>query len=404
VKTAEPASNSADQWQKTHYANLVRYKSSGIYFARIRVKGKLIRKSLKTDSLTVAKLRLADLEKVERQRAESSSNVTRGKLTFGDAVKIYAQRVSGDVSMKPRTKEYYEERTAALLKSWPDLAKTDIARLTKTECLNWAADFGKKYSSSVFNNTVKILRDVIKIGIESGARYDNPALSIKRASLKQKKLQLPEFSKFPEFVSTIAQSGGRFSRHCADLVEFLSYGGFRISESGHVQWQDCDFESEKIMVFGDPENRTKNGEFRVVPMIPNMAKLLGRLKQERPDATPTDINEVLEAMFREIMAGQRLPVRQIRIAMYNLEKLDTHPTLWGRTHEERWGAVDDVAQKLNEQLGKTVLMTGAQLALRHIDESQKQPKAKCPFTPQREMITKLWGASGPAKAEQRMLF
>jgi len=43
------------------------------------------------------------------------------------------------------------------------------------------------------------------------------------------------------------------------------------------------------------------------------------------------INEVMEQMFRGIMAGQRLPVRQIRIAMYNLERLDTHPKLWGRT-------------------------------------------------------------------------
>jgi hypothetical protein len=62
----------------------------------------------------------------------------------------------------------------------------------------------------------------------------------------------------------------------------------------------------------------------------------------------------------------------------------------GRTHEERWGAVDDLTHRLNEQLGKIALMTGAQFPLRHIDESQKQPKAKCPFTPQREMITKLW--------------
>jgi FPC/CPF motif-containing protein YcgG len=66
--------------------------------------------------------------------------------------------------------------------------------------------------------------------------------------------------------------------------------------------------------------------------------------------------------------------------------------------------VDDVAYKLNEQLGKTALMTGAQYALRHSDESQKQPKAKCPFTPQREMITKLWGADGPAKQIQQTLF
>jgi integrase len=288
VNDAEPKSNSADLWQKTHYANLVRYIPSKVYFARIRVKGKLIRKSLKTDALTVAKLRLADLEKMERQRAESNADVTHGKISFGDAVKIYRQRISGDVSMKPRTKEYYEERSAALLKSWPELEKTDIARITKTDCLNWAADFGKKYSPSVFNNTVKILRDVIKIGIESGARYDNPALHIKRASLRQKKLQLPEFSKFQEFVSTIEKSGGRFSKHCADLVRFLAYGGFRVSEAARVQWQDCDFKESSITVAGDPETKTKNGEIRTVPIIQNMTELLDRLKLQRPDAKPGD--------------------------------------------------------------------------------------------------------------------
>ena len=47
---------------------------------------------------------------------------------------------------------------------------------------------------------------------------------------------------------------------------------------------------------------------------------------------------------------------------FQSSKLDTHPTLWGQTHEERWGAVDDATHKLNEQLGKTVLMTGAQFA------------------------------------------
>lgn len=93
-----------------------------------------------------------------------------------------------------------------------------------------------------------------------------------------------------------------------------------------------------------------------------------------------------------------LPVRQIRIAMFNLEKLDTHPTLWGRTHEERWGALDDATHELNQKLGNTALMTGAQLALRHIDELQKPPKAKCPFTPQREMITKLWGENARGAA------
>jgi len=145
-------------------------------------------------------------------------------------------------------------------------------------------------------------------------------------------------------------------------------------------------------------------EFSVAVRFTNFTEVGTSHRFKHPQFLNSVINEVMEQMFRGIMAGQRLPVRQIRIAMFNLEKLDTHPTLWGRTHEERWGAVDDVAQKLNEQLGKIALMTGAQFALQHIDESQKQPKAKCPFTPQREMITKLWGTTGPSNPAQGSLF
>lgn len=67
VSCKKTASKAAALWQKTQFSNLIRYKPSGTYFARVRVKGKLIRKTLKTDTLSVAKLRLGDLEKFERQ-------------------------------------------------------------------------------------------------------------------------------------------------------------------------------------------------------------------------------------------------------------------------------------------------------------------------------------------------
>ncbi len=76
--------------------------------------------------------------------------------------------------------------------------------------------------------------------MKSGARYDNPASCIKRASVKPKELKLPEFDKFNDFIATMEGSGGRFSRACADLVRFLAYRGFRRSEAANVQWQDCD--------------------------------------------------------------------------------------------------------------------------------------------------------------------
>ncbi len=48
------------------------------------------------------------------------------------------------------------------------------------------------------------------------------------------------------------------------------------------------------------------------------------------------INATLEGIFRDIMGGRLRSVRQIRLAMRNLARLDTQPTLWGRTHAERW--------------------------------------------------------------------
>jgi len=76
MNSSETANNA--EWLKTPSANLVRYKSSGMYFARFRVRGKLIRRSLKTSKISVAKLRLADLEKQERQRAEQQTAVAEG--------------------------------------------------------------------------------------------------------------------------------------------------------------------------------------------------------------------------------------------------------------------------------------------------------------------------------------
>ena len=94
------------------------------------------------------------------------------------------------------------------------------------------------------------------------------------------------------------------------------------------------------------------------------------------------INAKLDEMFQEVRSRAFRPVRQIRIAFWNLAPLDTQPTLWGKTDAERWGALDEAAHQVNSQFSrpdKPALMTGAQLALRQIDDAHKNPKSKCPF-------------------------
>jgi len=124
---------------------------------------------------------------------------------------------------------------------------------------------------------------------------------------------------------------------------------------------------------------------------------------QHPQFRNSTINAAVEGMFRELMSSAFQPVRQIRIALWNLSRLDTHPTLWGKTEAERWGALDEAASKLNQQFSrpdKPVLMTGSQLALRQLDDAHKNPKAKCPFVPQREMIKKLWGTDADPLAHK----
>jgi DNA polymerase IV len=115
------------------------------------------------------------------------------------------------------------------------------------------------------------------------------------------------------------------------------------------------------------------------------------------------INAQVEAIFRGVLPRHGKPVRQIRLAFWNLSRLDPQPTLWGVTDAERWRALDDAARELNRRFArpeKPALMTGAELALRRLDAAHRNPKAKCPFVPAREMAQKLWGTDADPLAHK----
>jgi integrase len=103
------------------------------------------------------------------------------------------------------------------------------------------------------------------------------------------------------------RAGGRFSRDCADLVRFLSFGGFRLGEAKNITWKDCDFAREGIVVRGDPEEATKNGEVRRVPMIGEMRQLLERLRGDQsgePVANSVMRVEGLDSARRQVRVAR----------------------------------------------------------------------------------------------------
>jgi DNA polymerase-4 len=144
-------------------------------------------------------------------------------------------------------------------------------------------------------------------------------------------------------------------------------------------------------------------EFSLTIRFNDFSETGGTYRFQNPQFQNSIINAVMEKMFREIMGGAFKSVRQIRIGLWNLSQLDTQPTLWGTTDAERWGALDEAAHKLNTQFSRPenpALLTGAQLALRQLDDAHKNTKAKCPFVPQREMVKKLWGTDADPLAHK----
>jgi hypothetical protein len=83
--------------------HLLQYLNSGTYFARIKIKGKLIRESLETKVWSVAQLKLVDFLKQKQSGINEDQDV---RISFGEAAELFTKRVLHDPKMKPRSKGY----------------------------------------------------------------------------------------------------------------------------------------------------------------------------------------------------------------------------------------------------------------------------------------------------------
>src|ERR1022692_1721939 len=110
---------SASLWTKAPVANLVRYEPSGIYFARAKVRGKLVRKTLDTNILSVAKLRLADVLDAEHRAVAPSQTKIIGKMTFADALGIFRERQNTPLILRKTRKITTSEPPLIFLKPGP---------------------------------------------------------------------------------------------------------------------------------------------------------------------------------------------------------------------------------------------------------------------------------------------
>jgi integrase len=269
-------------WERTRLQNLIRHKS-GRYYARAFAGGKEVWKSLKTSHFSVAEAKLAEFLKEHRKRRSNANGEVSAKMTFGEAAAVHLRNLDDNLSIKPRTRDYWREVLSALVKSWAGLNETEVRNISQADCKKWASAYGKAASPTRYNNSVAVLRHVLNVAVEAGVVYSSAASSVKRVPVRAKEIALPTIDKFNALIAEMRGGHSRDSINCADLAAGLAFTGCRIGEAREIAWRDVDFEAGEIVVRGDAKTGTKNWELRRVPLIPDARSLFQRMLSERPE-------------------------------------------------------------------------------------------------------------------------
>jgi integrase len=268
-------------WERTRLQNLIRHKS-GRYYARAFAGGKEVWKSLKTSHFSVAEAKLAEFLKEHRKRRSNANGEVSAKMTFGEAAAVHLRNLDDNLSIKPRTRDYWREVLAALVKSWPGLNETEVRKISQTDCKTWASAYAKTASATRYNNSVAVLRHVLNVAVEAGVIYSNAAAVVKRVPVRAKEIALPSIDKFNALIAEMRAGHSRDSINCADFAAGLAFTGCRLGEAREIAWRDVDFGAGEIVVRGDAKTGTKNWELRRVPLIPDVRALFQRMRDERP--------------------------------------------------------------------------------------------------------------------------
>lgn len=260
-------------WKKTVFPNLYKREPSGTYYIRTSVNGKVVSKSLCTEDLQIARERcLRELMKLTTAREKGKA--ANRDMTVSDAVWLAVQEWLDDPTLREATKVSRKTQGNAAIKSWQGADKTPIRKVKQADVQQWHRAILKDYSKGYVNAMVVVIRRAFEKSMELGVIVENPAADLGFMKLESRIPELPTKDQFKEMVEMLRWQESESVRRMGEAIEFLAYGGFRWHEATLITWGDINFEAGLVHV----HRETKNGKGRYVPILPQMAALLKRLK------------------------------------------------------------------------------------------------------------------------------
>ncbi len=322
-------------WTPTSVQFLYKHLN-GRYYVRTFAGGKEKWTSLKTKLLAVARNRMKEhVEAAERQRTTGNVSKAVGRLTFGEAMSRYREQLAGS-EVRPNTKAYREAGVKLVLRTWPDVERINVRRITSKTVEDWLRRFkaeavpyvprgaksASRNSTGASVTTIKCaldaVRQVLDVAVASGHLYANPARNFVvtetarrmfktgRCELAERgQIRLPSREEFLRLVEKVRTAGVADCRAAAEFIQFIAFCGARKSEAINVLWSDIDFGRGTIHL-----RITKNGEDRYVPMTDEMRALLEGMQKERQEGR-AHVLRVKEAQGFIDSACRKLAIQRI---------------------------------------------------------------------------------------------
>lgn len=248
-----------------------------IYFALIKVRGKQIKRSLKTDDLAIAKRRLGELRgKAERLHGQENRGIRFEELAENWLASIKA-------ALKPKS---YDRRRVAIIGLTPFFKGLPVKSIGFNEIDEWRRKRGAIVSARSHNIELETLKLLLRYACDRGILLDNHADKFKRRKQSKTVVEIPTRAEFLTLVKALRDAPFAVASGSADMVEFLAYSGMRVGEAREVRLCDINFDRGTLLITGG-ELGTKNHEERTIPLFPNLRNLLLRMLARKPmsDAT-----------------------------------------------------------------------------------------------------------------------
>ena len=250
----------------------------GIYFALVKVGGKQIKRSLKTNDLALARRRLSEF----RTKAERMHGKETRDMRFEELAGMWMESVKP--SLKPKS---YDRRRVAIVGLTPFFKGSPVRSLGFNQIDEWRKKRGAAVSARSHNIELETLRLLLRYACDRGLLLDNPADKFKRRKQPKAVIEMPTKDEFYQLVQHLRTGKRAVSTGAADMAEFLAYSGMRVGEAREVRFCDVNFDLGSLLITGG-EMGTKNHQERVIPLFPNLKRLLTRIFEAKPDANRSD--------------------------------------------------------------------------------------------------------------------